>query len=84
MLYDIVYFFIYKILRGLIGLGFVVGLCKLYRNCVVVICVNKILFIIGIVMVYYLGYNLGMFYDVDECKCVYFICIMRYDNLLII
>ncbi|XP_058405777.1 disintegrin and metalloproteinase domain-containing protein 29 [Diceros bicornis minor] len=78
--HDTVHLFIHKTLRGLSGLGFTEGLCKLRLSCAVVTWVNKTLSIIGIATAHHVGHNLGMSHDLDTCKCAHSKCIMRYDN----
>lgn len=81
--YDVSYFFMYRYLRGLSGIGFIGGICDLKCSCVVVIFIDRILNFRVIGVVYYLGYNLGMKYDEDICKCSYSKCIMYMDSLSI-
>ncbi|XP_015441952.1 disintegrin and metalloproteinase domain-containing protein 29-like, partial [Pteropus alecto] len=80
MPHDTIHLFMHKTLKGLSGLSFIGGLCRIKRGCAIVTFLNKSLTIAAIAVAHHMGHNLGMFHDLFFCTCGKYQCIMHFDN----
>ncbi|KAM9607633.1 disintegrin and metalloproteinase domain-containing protein 21-like [Trichechus inunguis] len=75
--HNVVHLYMNKALRGLPGLSFLGGICKMGYNCGVVSFLNLTLKDFASYVAHELGHSMGMNHDKDTCTCRQSSCLMN-------